>query len=168
VTPLILTADEARLAAADKLTEIRRPVEPQPDPEYVRAEIVGRWCHFEDELGPPNERGNREGKMFTVNCPFGVPGELLYACEEYAPGYYPTNPPPQDNAYRADSAGLRFDEIPEPPRWCPASRMPLARSRFAYRGRVRVELTDGAWQWVLAVERVNREDGAPMPPVECQ
>lgn len=45
--------------------------------------------------------------------------------------------------------------------------MPVWASRFAYRGRVRVELAGGVWQWVLAVERVNRPNGAPVPPVEC-
>lgn len=177
---LILTADEACLAAVDALTEIRRPVEPQPGPEYVRAEIVGRWCHFEDELGPPNERGNREGKMFTVDCPWGAPGELLYACEAWAAHWMYGNLAPElsrsthpddnywymaDGAHAPGSHGCPAHGRRGP--WREAETMPVWAARFAYRGRVRVELADGVWQWVLAVERVNL-NGAPVPPVECQ
>ncbi len=163
--PLVLTASEVLAYHAGTLTEIRRPVEPQPDPAVVRADIVGPWCHFEDEAGPPNERGNHEGRMWTERCPLGAPGDALFGQEPWAvhwmydavPSGRARSTHPDDNVwYQADG-----DDAPGscgcPAKgrrgvWRPAETMPewAARVRLVNRG-VRVERAD-VWMWVVAVE----------------
>ena len=164
--PLVLTASEILAYHAGALTEIRRPVEPQPDPAVVRAAVVGPWCHFEDEAGPPNERGNREGRMWTERCPLGAPGDLLFGQEAWAAHWIyndrlaegARSTLPGDNRwYQADG-----DDAPgscgcpaEGRRgmWRPAETMPewASRVRLVNRG-VRAERAD-VWTWCVAVER---------------
>jgi hypothetical protein len=190
MTPLILTADEAALAAADKLTEIRRPVEPQPahSCRYEMNANGAKALHLATGDGRPlfvPVRG--DSADYRLPCPWGAPGELLYVCEAWGVGCRPC---PREGwrdgiEYQADEAllederdGLTLYDVAVPDDvdlcdyegkgWQPAEAMPVWASRFAYRGQTRVELAGGVWQWVLAVERVNREDGAPVPPVECQ
>lgn len=168
--PIVLTPSEILAYHAGTLTEIRRPVEPQPDPAVVRADIVGPWCHFEDEAGPPDERGNREGRMWTERCPLGAPGDALYGQEVWGVG---CRPDPFDGCrdgveYQADESCLDDgDDLTlysvEPPGgedlcqwegkgWQAAETMPewASRIRLANRG-VRVERSD-VWSWCVAVE----------------
>lgn len=173
MTPLILTAAEAALAAADKLTEIRRPVEGlPPNPVNVRH-LGGGYLKCD---APPGS----DTVSLRIQCPWGGE-ELFYAREAWAAHWMYGNLAPElsrsthpdDNYwYRADGAHAPGSHgCPAHGRrgpWREAETMPVWASRFAYCGRVRVELTGGVWQWVLAMERVNREDGAPVPPVECQ
>ncbi len=163
--PLVLTPSEVLAYHAGTLTEIRRPVEPQPDPAVVRAIVVGPWCHFEDEAGPPNERGNREGRMWTERCPLGAPGDALYGQEVWAAHWIyndrlaegARSTLPGDNRwYQADG-----DDAPGscgcPAKggrgiWRPAETMPewASRIRLVNRG-VSVERAD-VWTWVATVE----------------
>lgn len=79
--PILFSGPLVVALLAGKKTVTRRLVVPQPAPEFVRAEVVGPWVHFYDEPGPPNERGNREGKTFTVRCRYGAAGQPLWVRE---------------------------------------------------------------------------------------
>lgn len=160
--PLVLTASEILAYHAGALTEIRRPVEPQPDPAVVRADVVGPWCHFEDEAGPPNERGNREGRMWTERCPLGAPDDVLYGQEGWA--LEDCGADGERVIWAADRGAAwvestevlgsihYLDSDYEPPAWQPAETMPewASRVRLVNRG-VRVERAD-VWTWVVVVE----------------
>lgn len=119
MTPLILTAAEAALAAADKLTEIRRPC------DEANGILPGLPAGVMDPAAAVFPDGAGTGWVAWW-------GRGPFSAEETVRVY-------------PGAAGFQ----------CP------------FGVAERVELVDGVWQWVLAVERVNL-NGAPVPPVECQ
>lgn len=164
MTPLILTADEAVLAASDTLTEIRRPIEGLPaNPVNVRHLGLG---YLKCDAPPGSDTVS-----LRIQCPWGG-DELLYVCEAWralaygpafgaefhyqADGYDPACHYEARVCHRrivdpCPDLDLRYRPLEWGP-WQPAETMPVWASRFAYRNRgVRAELTGGVWQWVLAV-----------------
>lgn len=192
--PLILTADEARRAAAGTLTEIRRPVVNAPrhwsewdgldgvtyQTGYTRIEPspTGLFIWSMDWRDPQPPRLS----------PFGAPGDLLFGQEVWGVGCRPCpfHGWRDGIEYEADEAWLTDDrdllplycvETPEDVclgdyeggGWKSASLMPEWASRFAFVNRgVRAERVDDGWMWIVSVERLSRPNGEPMPPSEVQ
>lgn len=151
-----------------------------------------------DHDAPEKLQGNGDPlPCYAIRCPLGVPGALLFGREAWRswqsewdedagdtedPGgvltyvAYEATPrrgyrPVPDRAaitYLLDSTPLRMNRELHGP-WQPAATMPLWASRFTFRnGGVRVELVSGVWTWVVTVGRVNRMNGAPVPPAELE
>ncbi len=163
--PVVLTPSEVLAYHAGTMTEIRRPVEPQPASgtnlvewnTSDRAFVPWRWF---------SAGGSRTGGR--LHCPFGADGDALFGQEPWAVHWMYNGVPsgrarsthPDDNVwYQADG-----DDAPGscgcPAKgrrgvWRPAETMPewASRIRLVNRG-VRVERAD-VWMWIVAVERAG-------------
>lgn len=193
--PLVLTAEEVRVALDGKLTEIRRPFTEANDsvPAAYRKRVGGA-PDFADAVFPDGSgagwiawwgRGpfsaEETARLYPaggVPCPFGAPGDLLFVQETWAAHWMYDNVSaeqarstrPGDNRwYQADGedapGSCGCPAVGRRGRWRDASTLLACDSRLALRNRgVRVERVDGVWTWIVAVERVDRPNGAPMPP----
>ena len=200
--PLILTIEEARLALADKLTEIRRPVADLPqDPQNVRylhgsylkcdappgADTVSLriacpwgtgWSGTDYEKFAQYLWGRESWRSWVANHCDDCCVQPCNKCRETVVDYEST----PLNGYRPfpDRAYLEWGSPPpamwswwyeehQKLPWQSAEAMPLWASRFAFRNRgVRVEKTADIWMWVVTIERVNKPNTAPVPPVELE
>jgi hypothetical protein len=134
--PILMCADMVLATLADRKTQTRRTIKPQPinPPFSGRYEAGYAWWEL-------NERGNfhRADKP----CPYGQPGDRLWVRESFSPicDFDPWGDMGCD--YRADYKGDQTKV-----KWTPSIHMPRCASRLT------LEITD------IRVERLNDISGA--------
>lgn len=131
--PILMSGPLVIATLAGRKTQTRRVITAQPPPEYTHCEVVDPWCHFYDDLGPPNERGNRDGKMSTVKCPYGARGDRLWVREAWNVRGLAWGMKPRDAARIAASKAWVYragDESGWQHGWKPGIHMPRRASRL--------------------------------------
>lgn len=142
--PLLMSGPLVRATLRDvnPKTVTRRLVRPQPkihprwgsvlnDPHAPRVDGI-EFAPGTPKFAIYSERhlAEYQDEIATRFSPHGVRGDRLWIRETCAPGFYATNEPPTDTAYRADYINARLDEIPDPVRWTPSIHMPRWASRI--------------------------------------
>jgi hypothetical protein len=126
--PIILTGPEVEAVLAGRKTQLRRAVEPQPDP----LQRGDRFLFHRGGLVSVDRYGNQ---MLLRDCPFGEPDDLLWVQEGWAYTTVTINGLAFDNAclYRQAFPDMQLD-------WQPAETMTVRQSRLWLRVEsVRVE-----------------------------
>lgn len=117
--PILFSTPMVKAICEGRKTQTRRIIKPQPDNEheYTRVNQVGKWFHVEADKPDP--------VMFTVTCPYGVPGDHLWVRETWA-GDENTG-----FAYKASEPDvLPFGEECIFDKWKPSIFMPRTASRI--------------------------------------
>lgn len=176
-----LTPDEARAAAARRLTEIRREVKPQPMQLQLNNLHYG-WTWIPRQDGPWYcFKHARSVDAALKLCPLGSPGDVLLgretwrcnhvagmrieyraggACLEYhdwpkdvIPPYVTPDAPAQ---VRRTIRQLNGERIPDA--WRSPGHLPAWAVRFRFTVlTVRIEQAEGKWWWVAGVGRIGGE-----------
>lgn len=136
--PILFSAPMVRAINADRKTQTRRIVKPQPE----WTEPATAWTFHEDGHSGPgwyahNDDYPEEGSLF-YRCPYGQPGDRLWVRETWQHANSPHGPyePGCTCFYRADywddPHGMDGEKSPEGKyrTWIPSIHMPRAASRI--------------------------------------
>ena len=136
--PILFSAPMVRAINADRKTQTRRTVKPQPE----WTEPATAWTFHEDGHSGPgwyahNDDYPEEGSLF-YRCPYGQPGDRLWVRETWQHANSPHGPyePGCTCFYRADywddPHGMDGEKSPEGKyrAWIPSIHMPRAASRI--------------------------------------
>lgn len=158
--PIILHLHELAALQAGQLSQIRRPVEPQPTRTEYDKDGGGqvRWpdgsSNWWDETMTPL------AGFEDIGCPLGAPGDRLRVLEEWRTDRSGAWVP--EIVFRDGRIAVpEFEQLDSFPRdwdserWRPAETLPEWASRYHLDVvSVRVEQTDGEWWWVVGVKDV--------------
>lgn len=132
--PIIFTAESVRGILAGRKTQTRRLVrmtdEARKDidawsnlrPHALPVESAPGYFRFE---GLPSDSSAFNSTNYNAWCPYGVPGDRLWAKEAFAPLYFDDG----RAAYRSDWTALAAEVCAEP-KWTSPLFMPRAKSRI--------------------------------------
>lgn len=158
---LTLTPAEALAAAAGKLREIVREMEPQPPAKYTEQYLERGWLWSRSTSG----EGSEQQDLWPLpTCPLGLPGETRWCREEWQHGTAPNNPHGICTWYAINEQCTETSRLhPDAPKdsegWCymwrkqAAESMPQWASRFTITNKsITIERRGGRWKWVVEVE----------------
>lgn len=142
--------------------QTRRVIKPQPPNthDYNRVEKVGPWYHIEADS---DIAGHKDPVMFTVKCPYGQPGDILWVRETW---YYENHMyDPNEGAalhryvYRADYPDYPVSIGVGEHGWRPSIHMPREAARLYLQVKnIRVERLQELAEEDARAEGVNERE----------
>lgn len=119
--PILFSTEMVQAILAGRKTQTRRVVKP---PKGIRYYFDDGKCVLEGE-----------DDYIDMECPYGVPGDVLWVREAYCPKYFDRN----IHCYKADFNETAYEFVSEP-KWKPSIHMPKDAARIWLRIKdVRVE-----------------------------